>query len=198
MAHIASIAAGFFSDLSVAVPASAPNFASLDSAAEFQTLFATEIASNGGTKAAGTFVRISNVREFPAIGTPPNIVNVPVYGSKTSLQIQGQSDAPSMEININFVSLDWAKEVGNILGNMVGDGSQYVFRFTLLTTEPTGSGATKYASTAPGLGTAPGGNSQYYWIGKIDALQVTPSLTDANTATLALTIQSALYGAYTI
>jgi len=196
MAHINSIGAGMFSDLAVAVPTSAPSFATLDTAAEFQALFATEIESVGGTKAANTFVRVKNVREFPAMGTPPNVVNVPTYGQASSQQIQGQSDAPTMEIQINLVPADWAKEAGNILGNMVGDGNQYVFRFTLMNTEPTGSGATKFAATGPGVGTVQ--NSQYYWIGKIDALQVTPQLTDANTGTVTITIQSKFYGAFTI
>ena len=141
-------------------------------------------------------MRIKNVREFPAMGTPPNVVNVPVYGSATSQQIQGQADAPSMEITLNYVAADWAKEASNILGSMVGDGNQYVFRFSLLNAEPTGAGATKYASTAAGLGTVQ--NSQYYWIGKLEALQVTPQLTDANTATITLTIQSDFFGAYTV
>ena len=199
MAHINSIGAGMYSDLSVAVPASALTpaaLAALDTASEFQALFATEIDSVGGTKAANTFVRIKNVREFPAMGTPPNVVNVPVYGSATSQQIQGQADAPSMEITLNYVAADWAKEASNILGSMVGDGNQYVFRFSLLNSEPTGAGATKFSSTAAGLGTVQ--NSQYYWIGKLEALQVTPQLTDANTATITLTIQSDFFGAYTV
>lgn len=199
MAHISSIGAGMFSDLSVSMPLtplSASAIVALDTAAEFQALFASEIASVGGTKGTNTFVRVKNVREFPAMGTPPNVVNVPVYGSKTSQQIQGQSDAPSMEITLNYVPAEWAKEAGNLLGNAVGDGQQYVFRFTLLNSEPTGTGDTKYASTNAGLGTVQ--NSQYYWVGKIEALQVSPQLTDANTATVTITIQSNVYGAYTI
>jgi hypothetical protein len=199
MAHISSIGAGVFSDLSVATPATdftAATLAGLDSATEFQALFATEIDSVGGTKAANTFTRIKNVREFPAMGTPPNVVNVPVYGSKTSQQIQGQADSPTMEITVNFVSAEWAKESANILGSMVGDGKQYVFRFALMNSQPTGSGATKYASTSAGLGTVQ--NSQYYWVGKLEALQVNPQLTDANTATVTITVQSEFYGAYTI
>ena len=199
MAHINSIGAGMYSDLSVSVPASALTpaaLAALDTATEFQALFANEIDSVGGTPAANTFVRIKNVREFPAMGTPPNVVNVPVYGSATSQQIQGQADAPSMEITLNYVAADWAKEAGNILGSIVGNGAQYVFRFSLLNAEPTGAGATKYSSTAAGLGTVQ--NSQYYWIGKLEALQVTPQLTDANTATITLTIQSDFFGAYTV
>jgi hypothetical protein len=198
MAHLSSIGAGIFSDLAVAVPLADPSFATLDSAAEFNTLFATQIDVVGGAKGVNTFVRFANVREFPAMGTPPNVVNVPTYGSKTSQQIQGQSDAPSMEIQLNFVGSDWAKGT-SLLGDMVGDGKQYVFRFALLNAEPTGVGATKYASTAAGLGG--GGNTEntiYYWIGKLEALQVTPQLTDANTCTITLTIQSPFFGAYTV
>ena len=197
--HINSIGAAMFSDLAVSVPTTpltAAQIAALDTAAEFQALFATEIDNIGGTPAANTFVRIKNVREFPAVGTPANVVNVPTYGSATSRQIQGQSDAPSMEITLNFVGADWAKDVGVLLGNMVGDGRQYVFRFSLLNSQPTGTGATSHSSTSAGLGTVQ--NSQYYWIGKIEALQVTPQLTDATTATVTITIQSNFYGAYTI
>jgi hypothetical protein len=191
MAHISSIGAGMFSDLSVAKPSAAPIFANLDTAAEFKALFATEIQSAGGVPAANTYVRIKNVREFPAMGTPPNVVNVPVYGSATSQQIQGQSDAPSMEITMNFVATDWAD--GTQLGNMVGDGNQYVFRFSLLNSKPI-----NYNST-DSTGMANGGveNSQYFWIGKVEALTVAPQLTDANTATVTLTVQSEFFGAYT-
>ena len=199
MTQLSAIGAGFFSDLSVYTPAAqltAAQLAALDTAAEFSALFTNEIASQGGTKGTGTFVRFKNVREFPAMGTPPNVVNVPTYGSKTSQQIQGQADAPSMEITLNFVGTEWSKDVGNVLGNAVGDGNQYVFRFSLLNSEPTGTGDTKYASTTAGLGTVE--NSIWYWVGKIEALQITPQLTDANTATVTLTVQSSLYGAYTV
>ena len=196
MSHINSIGAGLFSDLSVAMPSTPPVFLDLNTAAEFQALFATEINSVAGTKAAGTFVRVKNAREFPSMGTPPNIVNVPVYGSKTSRQIQGQSDAPTIEITLNLVSTDWARDSGVLLGNAVGDGNQYVFRFTLMNSEPTGTDATKYASIdAGGVGTV--GNSQWFWIGKIEAFLVNPQLTDANTATLTISIQSEFYGAFT-
>ena len=193
MAHISSIGAGMFSDLAIAAALADPTFSTLDTQAEFDALFATEINSAGGTKAANTFVRVANVREFPSMGTPPNIVNVPVYGQKSSQQIQGQSDAPNLEITVNCIPADWA--AGTILGDMVGDGKLHVFRFTLLNSEPTGNGATKYASTVAGIGTVQ--NSVYYWIGKVEAMLVNPQLTDANTATITLSIQSKFYGAYT-
>ncbi len=194
MSHITSIGAGMFSDMAVAVPTTqltSAQLAALDTATEFQALFADEIQSVGGTKATGTFVRIKNVREFPSMGTPPNIVNVPVYGSKTSQQIQGQADAPSIELTINYVPADWA--VGTILGDAVGDGKQYVFRFVLMNAEPVA-----YSSEAtPTSGIGSVANSQYYWIGKIEALQVNPQLTDANTATVTVSIQSEFFGAFT-
>lgn len=194
MAHINSIGAGMFSDMAVAMPAIAltpSQLAALDSASEFQALFADEIQSAGGTKAAGAFTRIKNVREFPSMGTPPNIVNVPVYGSKTSQQIQGQADAPSVELTINYVPSDWA--AGTLLGDSVGNGTQYVFRFVLMNAEPLA-----YSSETPaanGLGSVQ--NSQYYWIGKLEALQVNPQLTDANTATITVSVQSEFFGAFT-
>jgi hypothetical protein len=194
MAHISSIGAGLFSDLSVCretVPATLPTTAS-----GWTDLFATELANGSpATAAAGEFTRIKNVREFPAMGTPPNIVNVPVYGQATSQQIQGQADAPSMEIQLNLVGTEW-QNATDYLGSLVGDGKQYVFRFALLNSEPTGTTpATKWASVAGGLGTVE--NSQWFWVGKLEAFLVNPQLTDANTATLTISVQSDVYGAFT-
>ena len=190
MAHITSIGAGMFSDLSVANPVTGVTNA-IDTEAEFVALFATE----SDTPSAGAFIRIKNVREFPSMGTPPNIVNVPVYGQKSSQQIQGQSDAPSLEITVNYVPADWA--AGTALGGMVTDGKLRAFRFTLLNTDSLGATpATRYASVTAGLGTV--GNSEYYWLGKLEAIQVNPQLTDANTATITFTIQSPFYGPYTV
>jgi len=199
MAHISSISAAMFSDMAVATPAaelSQTALAALATAANFQALFASEIAAIGGTRAAGAFVRITDVREFPAMGAPANIVNVPTYGKKTSGQVQGQADAAAIELTLNYIPATWAKDVGNILGLMVNDGVQRVFRFTLAAVEPTGTTATKWASVAGGLGTVQ--NSQFYWVGKVEALQVTPGLTDASTATLTISAQTDLFGPFTI
>jgi hypothetical protein len=193
MAHIQSIGAGVFSDMSLATPTvdlTPAAIALLDTAAEFQALFVTEILS-GGAKGADTFNRIENVREFPAMGTPPNIVNVPVFGSKTSQQVQGQADAPTVELTLNYVASDWAK--GTILGDAIGDGVQHAFRFTMMNAEPLGYDSN--AIPANGIGSVE--NSQYYWIGKIEALLVNTQLTDATTATLTISTQSELFGAFT-
>jgi len=193
MTHIASIGAGLYSDLSVCVDTAARDTAiATPTKANFDLCFANFLALGAAVGApTGEFRRVTNIREFPSMGTPPNIVNVPVYGSATSQQIQGQSDAPSMEITVNLVGTDW-QNAANYLGELVGDGVQKIFRFSLLNTEPTAG----YASVAGELGTVE--NSIYYWVGKMDALQVNPQLTDANTATVTMTIQSDFYGAYTV
>jgi hypothetical protein len=199
MAHIQAIGANLYTDLSVGAPATAltaAGAAALTTATGWQALFASEIANVGGTKAANAFVRVTNVREFPEIGIPPNLVNVPVYGQATSQQVQAQSDMPSMEVTVNLVMADWSKDAGVILGNAVGDGSLYAFRFTLLNAEPTGTTATKWASTAGGLGTVP--NSQWYWAGSVDSFLVSPSLSDAGTGKVAFSVKTKLFGAYTI
>jgi len=188
MAHIGSIGAGLYSDLSICRETWAGEPA--DEAA-WKALFAVELANGDAVTATpGEYTRILNVREFPSMGTPPNIVNVPVYGQKTSSQIQGQADAPSMEIQLNLVGVDW-QDSADYLGALVGDGLQYAFRFTLLNAEPSGG----YASLPGEIGTAE--NSQYFWGGKMEALSVNPQLTDANTATLTLSVQTEFFGAYT-
>ena len=202
MTHISSIGAGMFSDLSVAVDldetlGKVPIAITAPGEVTLKDCFTEEVLNGtAATAGSGQFIRITGVREFPAMGTPPNVVNVPVYGQATSQQIQGQADAPSMEIQLNYIGTDWDDTV-DYLGDMVGDGIQRVFRFTLLNSPPEAAFPDTYASDPTGLGLNSHQNTQYMWIGKLEALQVTPQLTDANTATITLTIQSDFYGAYT-
>jgi len=188
MAHISSIGAGIFSDLAFSVDETAakataiatPNFTNLSA------LFSSLQTVGSVTETAGCYKRITDVREFPAMGTPPNIVNVPTYGFKTSKQVQGQADAPSFEVTLNFIPNDWVS-TANYLGYYISIGRQMLFRFALLNAQPTA-----YGSNAFGVP-----NSQYYWLGKMEALQINPQLTDANQATLTISIQSEFYGAFT-
>jgi hypothetical protein len=199
--HLKSIGAGIFSDLAIAFNATGlsplPTITGVTAtdAAAFAALFGQPATINATTgaitaPAAQDFIRIKNVREFPAMGTPPNIVNVPVYGQSQSQQIQGQADAPSMEITLNYVADDW--KAGSALGALIGSGNSCVFRFALANSDPL-SYSTKVASA--GLGSVQ--NTLWYFQGKIESLLVTPNLTDANQATIAITLQSKLYGAYT-
>ena len=180
MAHITSIGAGIYSAMAV----NTTEITDLTSVDEL-----TELV--GKFTSAATFTEIKNVREFPQIGTPANIVNVPTYGQKTSQQIQGQSDAPNLEVTINYVAADWDPTVVGGLGAKVGDGKQYAFQFSLLNTKPA-----TLETNAAGLGAKE--NSNFYFVGKLEALLVSPQLTDANQATLTLSIQSEFYGPATV
>jgi len=191
MAHLTSIGAGVFSDLAFSTTSVTTTPTTY---ADWAAKFATEVAP-GVAATANSFRRIKNVREFPALGTPANIVNVPVYGQSISSQVQGQADAPTLEITLNYVANDW-KDEANFLGALVGQSVQYYFRFALLNQDSAGTTpATKYASLAAGLGTV--ANSQWFWVGRIEALVINPQLTDAVTATLTLSTQTDFYGAFT-
>lgn len=193
MTHVSGISAGVYSVMSIATPAtplSAATIASTDTAAEFESLFATKINNIGGTMGSNTFINIDNVREFPQIGTPANIVNVPIYGQSTSVQVQGQADAPDLSLTINLVPAAFDPS-GSVLGQILGDGIQRAFRFTFLSANPA-----SFASTIGGIGSVQ--NSSYYWFGKFESLLTSPQLTDANQGTMALSVQSRFYGAYTL
>jgi hypothetical protein len=192
MSHLSTIGASIYSDLSVCTDDTLTT-AAIGSPVElnFNKCFA-----------ADKYERISDVREFPSIGTPPNIVNVPVYGQATSKQIQGQADAPSIEITINYVAELWKKDAD--LGKLVNDQKQHIFRFSLLNKKPPSYDYNDPAQASElGMGgdTSEGTateNSFYFWIGKIEALIVNPQLTDATTATLTISTQSDFYGVYTL
>jgi hypothetical protein len=180
MAHITSIGAGIFSAMAVNTT-EITDLTSVDDLTELVGKFTS----------AATFTEIKNVREFPQIGTPANIVNVPVYGQKTSSQIQGQSDSPNLEITLNYVPSEWAPS--SALGALVGNGKVYAFQFSMLNAKPAGLHTT---AGATGLGSV--NNSNFYFVGKIEALLVSPQLTDANQATLTLSSQGGFFGPATV
>jgi hypothetical protein len=175
MAHISSIGSAMFTQLSVAPLTVA--------------LPVTQTTVTGVVHPANTFTEIRNVKEFPAIGKPANIVKVPEYGSDTSLQIQGQADSPTMEITLNYVPAEWPGGVMTLNGGgtaKVGSGDKFLFRFALLSKAPTGDST----------GALTVDNSCYFFQGKLEAIEVTPSLTDAMTAKLTISVQSEITGAF--
>lgn len=175
MAQISSLSSGIFTYLdfhNVAVAAS------VDTAAEYAALFVTANAS--------AIKRIPSVREFPSIGTPANIVNVPVYGQATSSQVQGQSDAPTLEVTVNYIPDDM-DDFHALIGN------QGAFRFMMCSQATTLAASLDTASTALGYG-----NTEFYFTGKIEAILVNPALTDATTATVTLSTQSDFFGPVTL
>jgi len=176
MAHISSLGAGIFTYLDIftgTIPAGT------DTAAEAAALF---VGTVPGT-ADADHIRMPSVREFPSIGTPANIVNVPVYGQATSSQVQGQADAPSLEVTVNYVTADM-EAIHALIGDSV------VFRFMMASsavTQDEGADATVTPE-----------NTEFYFLGKVEAILVNPALTDTTTATVTLSAQSDFYGPATL
>jgi hypothetical protein len=176
MAHISSLGAGIFTYLDIftgTIPAAT------DTSAEVAALF---VGTVPGT-ADATHVRMPSVREFPSVGTPANIVNVPVYGQKTSSQVQGQADAPSLEVTVNYVAGDMTA-IHDLIGQSVA------FRFMMCASAVTEDEAADSTLTPE--------NTEFYFLGKIEAILVNPALTDATTATVTLSTQSDFFGPATI
>ena len=176
MAHISSLGAGIFTYLDIfkgTIPANT------ETTSAMAALF---VGTTPGT-ADADHVRMPSVREFPSIGTPANIVNVPVYGQKTSSQVQGQSDAPTLEVTVNYVPSEM-----EALHDLIGTNA--VFRFMMAAqavTEDEGADTTLAVD-----------NTEFYFLGKIEAILVNPALTDANTATVTLSAQSDFFGPATL
>lgn len=176
MAHISSLGAGIFTYLDLfkgTIPAGT------DTAAECAALF---VGTTPGT-ADADHVRMPSVREFPSVGTPANIVNVPVYGQKTSSQVQGQADAPSLEVTVNYVAEDMTA-----IHALVGQNVIFRFMMAASAVSPDEGAATNLAVE----------NTEFYFQGKIEAILVNPALTDTTTATVTLSTQSDFFGPATL
>jgi hypothetical protein len=146
-------------------------------------------SSLAGAFATGEYTVVGNIREFPPLGTPSNIVNVPVYGQSTSSQVQAQADAPEISVTINYVPSVW--EPNATLGALVQDGKPYLARFTYMTGAPD----TQDMSTS-GIGTVP--NATWYAVVKLDGLEFQNSLSDTAQATLTMSLPlGKTYGPYT-
>jgi len=176
MAHISTLGAGIYTYLDMftgTIPADT------DTAAECAALF---VGTVPGTPDAD-HVRMPSVREFPSIGTPANIVNVPVFGQATSSQVQGQADSPTLEITVNYVAEDMSA-----IHDLVG--TRAVFRFMMASAPVTAAEGSDSTIAVE--------NTEFYFIGKIEAILVNPSLTDATTATVTLSSQTDFFGPATV
>lgn len=182
MAHISSLASGVYSYIDM--------FTGTVGTYETATAAAAEFEGTVPGTADAEHIRMPSVREFPSVGTPANIVNVPVFGQATSSQVQGQADAPSLEVTVNYVADDMSA-IHDLLGQ------QAVFRFMMANKAITADEAAEDATGWTAWGSAGGENTNFYFVGKIEAILVNPSLTDATTATVTLSSQSDFLGPQT-
>jgi len=173
MTHITTLDSSIYSYLDI-FTGDVSGVPAIPVASDFASLY------DGGS---GSTVRLPSVREFPAIGNAANITNVPVYGQLQSSQVAGQSDAPTMDFTINYVATD-------MTAIHALEKQEVAFRF-MMTNAST--------SVAVGAGTTIAAeNTEWYWLGKIESIQVSASLTDATTAVVSVTIQGDFVGPATV
>ena len=188
MAHINSIGAGIYSRVLFETSAWEATFSvSADQKAHFATALVPpeKAADSDITPADNSFTEVADMREAPSFGTPPSLVNVPNFGSKTSRQVQGQADPTNLEISINYIPQKWTN---GGLGQFIGDGKDHLFAAILANAIPGGGGLADYAISSGGVGRVQ--NSITYFVGELAAIQFTPNLTDSNQGTVTIALKS--------
>ena len=172
-----------FTDPDTVVPSTIANLGTNGAASTWTNFNTTDLF---GTTSASEVTAVPHVREFPSLGTPANIVNVPVYGSTTSTQIQGQADLPSFEFTLNYVPEDH-----RALQAAIGVTTNQLFRLRLTNGNNVPANGVQSTYTAV---TNLAQHSDFYFLGYVASFEVTPSLSDAMQATMSLAVQSAIVG----
>lgn len=190
MAHISSIGASKFTTLDYVL-----NTANSDAstAAALNDLFISNQTAILATDAAldetpeSAVVHVGNIREFPSLGSPANIVNVPVYGASVSSQVSGQSDNASLEFSLNYIPSDH-----HSLDAIRKAGSRLCFRVRLADADITVSASR--IVTADNADTF----ADFFFFGKIASFEIQPGLTDALQATMSLSIEGGFNGPFSL
>lgn len=177
MAHISGITAVRFTSLAIStaeVTSDARQGMIADSeAALFRTAFAT----------TSNVSEIGQVREFPNLGTPANIVNVPSYGQSISSQVGGQADAPDLTFTLNYEP----SSAGHAMLNTIRqDGDLVSFRARLTDVEN--------LTLTMGVPAASEAFDDMYWTGRVISFEIIPGLNDSLQASIAVTIEGDFVG----
>jgi hypothetical protein len=171
MAHISTLNASVHTSLAYSSYTTRP----ADTA--FTTWNAQFDSDLDGVDEHADFNEVGSIREFPSMGTPANIVNVPVYGQATSSQIQGQSDSPTLEFTVNYIPTQHGS-----LETLRKAGTKKMWRVRLKAT----------AATITDLDVDE--YDDMFFIASIASFEVTPALTDAMQATITLAIDGEFVG----
>jgi hypothetical protein len=189
MAHINNIGASIYTRIDY-VPGSLTTGNRANPAqliGKFESSAPTDTTAAALVSTAGEVpVAIEGIREFPSLGTPSNIVNVPQYGQSISSQIQGQADAPSLEFTFNYIPTNHFT-----LDALRKSGQNLVFRVRLSNTE---DGGVQASPAEPS--TSPAEYEDIFFQGTIASFEIVPALTDATQANIALTIDGDFEGPY--
>ena len=189
MAHITSIGAAKFTTLDY-VPTTAQNANSAIS--DIADLFVSNLTAAAADSVTAetpesAVVHVGNIREFPSLVTPANVVNVPVYGQAVSSQVAGQSDAPTLEFTLNYVPADHAA-----IEVLRKAATRLCFRVRIADSKiSTDASGTTLADNADKF-------ADFYFFGTVASFEIAPSLSDSLQATMALTIEGDFNGPFSL
>ena len=192
--HISSLSAGKFTQLDYAASGLVRDTSAIDEVLSLFVSGVTKAAAddaqvNTGTETSKTSVtHIGDIREFPSLGVPANIVNVPVYGQSTSSQVSGQSDPTSLEFTLNYVPT-----IHSSLESLRKTSALVCFRVRITDSKLV---AVKGDVTNVDVTQAKSTDifDDFYFFGKVASFEVTTGLTDALQATMSLTIEGDFIG----
>ena len=165
-------------------------------------------------------IYLESMRDIPQVGTPANIVKVPVYGEDQSFSIGAQPDAPDLEFTLNMEPNKWAAGTSSTntlasheasIRRMAGDGRVYGMAFYFLNSK------VERPVTRPGNGAASSfrlgagpielkydsvgqkSNSIIFFRGRVESALWNPMRDDSSTVTVTLSITSPqFYGLFTM
>ena len=195
MPNITSIGAGMYTSLTfleMPVVKGTGTAGSIIGTGDDPSAWAAEFETIGTPWTVGaTAADFGRIREFPNLGIPANIVNVPQYGQAVSSQIAGQSDAPSMDFTFNYVPSEHA-----FIADMREDGEKRMFRVRLANSkqaeDPTTGVDLPYIDDDGDLREF----SDFYFVGSVASFEVVPNLTDSNQLNVTLTIDGEMQGPF--
>jgi hypothetical protein len=204
MPNISSIGAGIYTSLAfidqdvVSGVNSGSSPGTGDTAANWTALFEARQSTSGVTAGqkvdwdAGTDAKsFGRIREFPNLGIPANVVNVPQYGQGSSSQISGQSDSPSLDFTFNYVPTEHA-----FISELRAGGENLLFRVRLSNAQQIeeSTGVITPYEEAVGSGSDMREFSDFYFFGSVASFEIVPNLTDSNQLNVTLTIDGEMRG----
>jgi len=162
------------------------------SQANYKAMFAT----------AGQFLTFPNVRDFPSFGNSSNLINVPEYNITTSRKLVVQGDLTEIDIKVNYIPNSWLTN-GNtyattgLLADAIGDNISKGFMLAITNKLPANYTTATTGPTVGGTLTAPILNSLFFFVGRIETLEIEPARDEALQATIRLSVQADVSPAYT-
>ena len=105
------------------------------------------------------------------------------------MQVQGQSDSPTLEFTLNYVPAEHED-----IQKLVGNGQLYAFQISLTSQQPANLQQIAVTGIGSPVNSIATNNTVFNFLGKFESFLVTPSLTDSTQAKITLSMQTEMFG----